>query len=72
MLREEGHCSNRGLWLPVEVNSPGEGVQGQKLKTSELVTALVLERDDGGPGQAGGQGGGGQWADCEGGANMTC
>ena len=67
-------CSSwRRLSEEIEIREgPGEGVQGQKLKTSELVTALVLERDDGGPGQAGGQGGGGQWADCEGGANRTC
>lgn len=41
----------------------GRWVQGQKLTTSELATALVLERAGGGPGQAGGQGSGRQWAD---------
>lgn len=49
------------------------GPKGQKLKTSELVIPpLVLERNDRGPGQVGGRGGGGQWAGCEGGAHGSC
>lgn len=62
-LTEEGHDSNRMLWLHVEVNRPWEVGARAEANDRELATALVLERAGGGPGQAGGQGSGRQWAD---------